>query len=147
MEWTVFARFNPGVMGSNSTQAMDVCVRLLCVCVIMCVGSGIPTGSCPFQGVLPTVYNIKKLKSRTRSTRGVWLSNSAVRVRAQVGSCGICGRRSGTGARFVWVHWFPLPILIPPTAPHSSSMIRGWNNRPVSGRRTKWTQSHPTPRN
>jgi hypothetical protein len=42
---------------------------------------------------------------------------------------------------------FPLPILVPPTAPHSSSIIQSWYNRPVSDRRSKWTQSHPTPRN
>jgi hypothetical protein len=49
---------------------------------------------------------------------------------------------------FLLVLRFPLPILIPPTAPHSSSsIIRGWYNRQISGRRTKWTQSHPTPRN
>jgi hypothetical protein len=44
---------------------------------------------------------------------------------------------------------FPLPIFIP-TAPHSSlssSTNRGWYNRPNCGRRTKWTRSHPTPRN
>jgi hypothetical protein len=29
--WTVFARSNTGVVGSNSTRAMDVCVRLFCV--------------------------------------------------------------------------------------------------------------------
>jgi hypothetical protein len=28
---------------------------------------------------------------------------------------------------------FTLQILIPPTAPHSSSIIRGWYNKPVSG--------------
>jgi hypothetical protein len=38
-----------------------------------------------------------------------------------------------------------LPILIPSTAPHSSTLIRGWYNWPISGRRTKWTQL--TPRN
>jgi hypothetical protein len=37
--WTVFARSNTGVVGSNPTQDMDACVRLLCVCAIMCVGS------------------------------------------------------------------------------------------------------------
>jgi hypothetical protein len=51
------------------------------------------------------------------------------------------------GQVFLRVLLFPLPILIPPTAPHSSSIIWGWCNRPVSGRRTKWTRSHPTPIN
>jgi hypothetical protein len=31
--WTVFARSNAGIGGSNPTQGMDVCVRLFCVCV------------------------------------------------------------------------------------------------------------------
>jgi hypothetical protein len=45
-------------------------------------------------------------------------------------------------AGFLRVFRFPLPILIPPTAPHSSwSMIRCWYNRPVNGRRTNWSQS------
>jgi hypothetical protein len=69
------------------------------------------------------------------------------RVRAHVRSCGICCGQSGTGAGFLPVLRFPLPILIPPTAPHSSSIIRAWYNKPVSGRRTKWAQSHRTPRN
>jgi hypothetical protein len=48
---------------------------------------------------------------------------------------------------FFKVPRFPLSILIPPTAPHSSSsIIRGWYNKPISGRCTKWAQSHPTPR-
>jgi hypothetical protein len=72
---------------------------------------------------------------------------AAARVQSQVGSCGICGGLSDTGTSFLRVVRFPLPILIPPTAPRSSSIIRGWYNRPVSGRRTKWTQPHPTPRN
>jgi hypothetical protein len=76
------------------------------------------------------------------------LPSAVVRVRAQVRSRGICGGQSGTGERFLRVLRFPLPILIPRTAPHSSSsIIRGWYNRPTSGRRTKWTQSHPTPSN
>jgi hypothetical protein len=41
---TVFARSNTGIVGSNRTQGMDVCVRLLCVCVVLCVGSGLATG-------------------------------------------------------------------------------------------------------
>jgi hypothetical protein len=70
------------------------------------------------------------------------LPTAAARVRAQVRSCGTCGGRIGAGAGFLRVLLFPLTILIPPTAPHSSSIIRGWYNRPISGRRTKWTQPH-----
>jgi hypothetical protein len=70
------------------------------------------------------------------------LPTAAARVRAHVRSR---GGQSGTEVGFVLVLQFPLPILIPPTAPHLSSIIRGWYNRPVSGRRTKWTQSHPPP--
>jgi hypothetical protein len=73
-----------------------------------------------------------------------WLPTAAARVRSQVRSCGICGGQRGTGAGFLRVLQFPLTILIPPTAPHSPSIIRGWCNRPISGRRAKWTQSHPT---
>jgi hypothetical protein len=41
---TVFARSNAGIVGSNPTQGMDVCLRLFCVCVALCIGSGLATG-------------------------------------------------------------------------------------------------------
>jgi hypothetical protein len=47
---------NTGIVVSNPTRGMDVCVRLFCVCVVLCVGSGLAMGSSPFQEVLPTVY-------------------------------------------------------------------------------------------
>jgi hypothetical protein len=50
-----------------------------------------------------------------------WLPNAAARVRAHVVSCGICGGQNETGAGFLRVLRFPLPILIPPTASYSSS--------------------------
>jgi hypothetical protein len=74
------------------------------------------------------------------------LLTAAGRFRAQVKSCGVCSGQSSTGAGFLRVLRFPLPVLIPPNAPHSLSIIRGWYNRPISGRCTKWAQSHPTPR-
>jgi hypothetical protein len=67
------------------------------------------------------------------------LPTAAARVRAQVWSRGISGGQSGNGAGFLRVLRFPLPFLIPPTALHSSSIIRGWYNRPNSGRRTERT--------
>jgi hypothetical protein len=84
-----------------------------------------------------------------------WLPTAAARVRSQVRSCGISCGRSGTGAGFLRVLPFPLPTFIPPNAPQSSSsIIRGWYNRPTvadvpSGlsltppRESKKKQSHP----
>jgi hypothetical protein len=74
------------------------------------------------------------------------LPTTAARVPAQVRSCGICGGQSGTRAALLRVLRFPLPIIITSTAPHSSSIIRGWYNTPISCRRTKRMQSHPTPK-
>jgi hypothetical protein len=42
-------------VGSNPTRSMDVCVRLFCVCVLLCVRSGLATGWSPVEGVLPSV--------------------------------------------------------------------------------------------
>jgi hypothetical protein len=49
------------------------------------------------------------------------LPPSAARVRAQVRSCGVCSGRRGTGAAFLRVLRFPLPIFIPPIHHHLSS--------------------------
>jgi hypothetical protein len=35
--WTLFASSYTGIVGSNATQGMDVCVLLFCVCVALCV--------------------------------------------------------------------------------------------------------------
>jgi hypothetical protein len=49
-----FARSNTGIVGSNLTWGMDVCVRLFCVCAVLCAGSGLATAWFLVQGVLPT---------------------------------------------------------------------------------------------
>jgi hypothetical protein len=60
----------------------------------------------------------------------------------EAGSSGMCGGQSGSGAGFVRVLRFLLP-LIPSNSPHSSSsIIRGQSNRPSSGPHTKGTQFH-----
>jgi hypothetical protein len=64
--WSLFAPSNAAIVGSNPTQGIDVCVRLFCVCFVLCVGSGLATGWSPVQGVLPTVYRIKKLKKTAK---------------------------------------------------------------------------------
>jgi hypothetical protein len=55
--WTAFTRSEAGIMGSNPTQVMDDCVRLICVYAGLCAGSGLPTGWSLTQRVLPSVKN------------------------------------------------------------------------------------------
>jgi hypothetical protein len=66
----VFAPSNTGFVGLNPTRDMDVCVRLFSVYVVLCIGRGLATGSSPVQGVIPTLYRIKKLKSGQGLTKG-----------------------------------------------------------------------------
>jgi hypothetical protein len=69
--WTVFERWNIGIVGSNPTQGMDVRMHLFCVCAVLCVGIGFATGWSPVQGVLSTVCRIKELKNRPKSNKGL----------------------------------------------------------------------------
>jgi hypothetical protein len=46
-----------------------LCLRLICVCVVLYVGSDLAAGWSPVQGVLPAVYRIKKLKTRPRPNK------------------------------------------------------------------------------
>jgi hypothetical protein len=60
------------LIGSNPAQDMDVCIMCIyCVCVVLCVGSGLPTGWSPVKGVLPAVYRVKKLRKQSRPNKGL----------------------------------------------------------------------------
>jgi hypothetical protein len=109
------------------------------------------SGSTALRAVTPKALSAP-CRPDSATLRGSYTTAQAVLLlrrgsRFEPRSCGICGEQSGTGASFLRVHRSPLPILIPPTAPHSSSIIRGCYNRPNSGPSTNWAQYDPTPRN
>jgi hypothetical protein len=66
-----------------------------------------------FTKICETISNFGTTQTKVTDT----YPTAAARVRSQVRSCGISGGQSGTGAGFLRVLRFPLPILIPPTAP------------------------------
>jgi hypothetical protein len=61
--WNVFAHLNTGIVGSNPTQGMDVCVYSVFVW-----GSGLATGWFPVQKVLPTVLRLRNWTDTKRFT-------------------------------------------------------------------------------
>jgi hypothetical protein len=63
---------------SHSRHGCLYCMRLFCVCVfVLCVGRGLAMGRSPVQGVLPTVYRMKKLKKkRPRLNKGLYSHNN-----------------------------------------------------------------------
>jgi hypothetical protein len=60
-----------------------------------------------------TIFQIRALAQAIRR----WLPTAAARVRLRA-ACGVCGGQSVTGADFLRVLRFPLPI-IPPISPSS----------------------------
>jgi hypothetical protein len=69
--WNVFVHSKTGMVGSNPSRGMDVCVRLFCVCVVLCIGSDLVMRWSPVQGVLPNVYTIRNWKSGQDPTKGL----------------------------------------------------------------------------
>jgi hypothetical protein len=59
--WTIFARSNTGIVGSNPTRGMDVCVYSVFV-----LGSGLATGWSPVQRVLPTALWLRNWSETKR---------------------------------------------------------------------------------
>jgi hypothetical protein len=69
-----------------------------------------------------------------------WLPTAAARVRVRA-ACEVCGGQSGTGAGFLRVLRFPLPIIFHQFLHHHN---HPGHNRPISGRSAEWTLGfHP----
>jgi hypothetical protein len=69
-ELSSLARILRSEFESHSRHAC-LFVRLFCVCVVLCVGSDLETGWSPVQGVISTVYKIKKLKKLPKLKKGL----------------------------------------------------------------------------
>jgi hypothetical protein len=61
--WTVFARSNTWIVGSNPTRGMDVCVLLFSVYVVLRAGSGLEMGWSSVQVVLQILHRLRSQKS------------------------------------------------------------------------------------
>jgi hypothetical protein len=99
--WTVFARFNAGVIVSNPTRGMDVCMCLFCFYCPVCMCK-LCDGPIPHEGVLPTVYSIKKLKKRPRRKKGCRAINNNNFLHSKVVSF----------ASNLWPRWSDLCIYV-----------------------------------
>jgi hypothetical protein len=74
---TVFARSNAGIVGSNPTQDMNVCVRLFCVCAILFISSGLAAADPPSKESYRSVKMITKLRSYDFSLQSLQGKTSA----------------------------------------------------------------------
>jgi hypothetical protein len=50
---------------------MDVCVRLFCVCIVLCVDSGLAMGWSPVQAFLPTVKKDQETGKAAKAQEGL----------------------------------------------------------------------------
>jgi hypothetical protein len=112
--WTVFARLNAGIVGSSPTRGMGVCVRLFCVCAVLCAGSGLATDSSPVQGVLPTVYRILRNWNTGQGTLTMTKWPPVSKLPWQVTYC--LSTRHGPGTRICTMLTVGMPLVGPDTA-------------------------------
>jgi hypothetical protein len=61
--WTLSPRSNARIVGSNLLRGMNVCVRLFCVCAVLCPGRGLASGWSPVQGVNRLYMGLRNWKS------------------------------------------------------------------------------------
>jgi hypothetical protein len=137
--WIFFARSDTGIVGSNPTWSMVVCVRLFCVCAVLCVDSGIVTSWSPAQGVLPTVYRITKLKKRLGPDKGLQRLMNEMQEQWQMN---VQRRRHGSlvAEKRSRPSWILRPVLVPfcpPQTPHRQSWIDTGDNY-LSSTSVKW---------
>jgi hypothetical protein len=66
-EWTVLARWNAEIVGSR--RGCLYCVRLFCVCVVLCVGSGLATGWSPSKESYRLCIGSRNWKCRRGPTK------------------------------------------------------------------------------
>jgi hypothetical protein len=69
--WTVFAGSKTGIIGSNPTRGMDVCMGSFCVYFVLRVGRGLVSSWYRVRGFLPTVCRIKNLKTWQKPNKGL----------------------------------------------------------------------------
>jgi hypothetical protein len=70
---TVFARSEAVIVGSNLTQGMNVwyVYAFFCVCVVLCLDSGLATSQSLVQGVLPSVKLLKNKRKPRHPYKGI----------------------------------------------------------------------------
>jgi hypothetical protein len=110
---------------------MNVCLRLFCVCVVLCVGSGLATGWSPVEGVLPTVYRLRNWKKAAKvhtGCRAVGRHWEILFQTAPAEQVGLEGLYSGVGPRFeFWlghqIFWV-FVIFLSPSKYWDSPLIR-----------------------
>jgi hypothetical protein len=72
------------------------------------------------------------------------LPTAATQVRARVNSCGVCGKQRGTGAGFLRVLRFHLPLIHSTESTTDITIItQGWHNRPINCRSNSELGSNP----
>jgi hypothetical protein len=83
--WTIFARSNTGIVGSNPIQGMDVFVHTVSV-----LGSGLATGWSPVKGVLHGIsfeQAVHSVRAPKFTERYLLVNTLTIHVRMQVRQC------------------------------------------------------------
>jgi hypothetical protein len=62
---TIFGRMNAGIVGSNPSRGMDMCMRfsVLCCVVLSCVGRGLASGRSPAKESYKNIKNVINFRS------------------------------------------------------------------------------------